>query len=833
MDDNKEKQNAADLTVREMENDPSRSEDQRLGRAIRNSAFLDLPESNRTLRDLIEVAAGSSDTGKTTLAESREKTPWRSLFAVAASLALLVTLGFLIRTDGQHVGQKEAQQSSQRRLKEAQQSRDELQRKLDSEQVARQQPLIRLFYDKQTEELKDILEELKSEHLALNSSAQDQSVQTVDAKTRQQIDELLRERAHVESLIMTTRDKIIEINPTGSLSAVDPSDVDLRGGVDIVGRLDLSLVEDEELEILKGDRLEIDALKKSVGDLEKSISQARGLMSQNLNTSGLNLATINANGRVDIPRLYENGSGDGAGFGGGAGGGFGGNFGWVSDFGLANGLPEPNGEWDRRFENSEDYASIVENQFRNTTGENRISTFSIDVDTASYANIRRFITSGQHVPPNAVRIEEMVNYFQYEYEQPEGDRPFSVNMELAACPWNPQNKLLRVGLKGKEINQEERPASNIVFLLDVSGSMQDSAKLPLLKAGLRMMVEQLTANDRVSIVTYAGNAGVVLNPTAGNQKRTILAAIDQLNASGSTNGSAGIQLAYELAQKNFIEEGTNKVFLATDGDLNVGVTGDEALVELITEKASEGVFLTVLGFGTGNLKDSKLEALADNGNGMYAYIDGVREAHKVLVEGISGSLITIAKDVKIQIEFNPNEVKGYRLIGYENRILAREDFSDDTKDAGEIGAGHAVTALYELVVNEAPTANAANQIELKYQPRSEQPADKNENSEVEQDGEYVDELLTLALRFKKPDSDTSERIEYVLKDEDNSFSGASQDFRFAASVASFGMLLRNSEHRGSTTFEWVQETAAAATGADLAGYRKEFVDLVRLANPAR
>ena len=597
--------------------------------------------------------------------------------------------------------------------------------------------------------------------------------------------------------------------------------------------MDLSLVEDEELEILKGDRLEIDALKKSVGDLEKSISQARGSMSQNLNTSGLNLATINANGRVDIPRLYENGSGDGAGFGGGAGGGFGGNFGWVSDFGLANGLPEPNGEWDRRFENSEDYASIVENQFRNTTGENRISTFSIDVDTASYANIRRFITSGQHVPPNAVRIEEMVNYFQYEYEQPEGDRPFSVNMELAACPWNPQNKLLRVGLKGKEIKQEERPASNIVFLLDVSGSMQDSAKLPLLKAGLRMMVEQLTANDRVSIVTYAGNAGVVLNPTAGNQKRTILAAIDQLNASGSTNGSAGIQLAYELAQKNFIEEGTNKVFLATDGDLNVGVTGDEALVELITEKASEGVFLTVLGFGTGNLKDSKLEALADNGNGMYAYIDGVREAHKVLVEGISGSLITIAKDVKIQIEFNPNEVKGYRLIGYENRILAREDFSDDTKDAGEIGAGHAVTALYELVVNEAPTANAANQIELKYQPRSEQPADKNENSEVEQDGEYVDELLTLALRFKKPDSDTSERIEYVLKDEDNSFSGASQDFRFAASVASFGMLLRNSEHRGSTTFEWVQETAAAATGADLAGYRKEFVDLVRLANPAR
>ena len=478
---------------------------------------------------------------------------------------------------------------------------------------------------------------------------------------------------------------------------------------------------------------------------------------------------------------------------------------------------------------SEEYAKINDNPFRETKGHSRVSTFSIDVDTASYANIRRFINNGQRVPPNAVRIEEMVNYFDYQYEQPDDEKPFSVNMELATCPWNQQHKLLRVGLKGKEVHQEERPASNIVFLLDVSGSMKSADKLPLLKNGVEMMVNQLTANDRVTIVTYAGNAGIVLEPTPGNQKRKIVNAIRNLNAGGSTNGSAGIQLAYQLAQNNFVEDGTNKVILATDGDLNVGVTSDEALVELITEKAKEGVFLTVLGFGTGNLKDSKLEQLADNGNGMYAYIDGVREAHKVLVEGISGSLVTIAKDVKLQIEFNPAEVKSYRLIGYENRILAREDFDNDAKDAGEIGAGHTVTAIYELATTDSPAAvEPTIPGGFKYQQPEQQPEPADDPNSDAGNGE----LLTLALRFKKPDSDVSKRIEFTLQNENNTFSGASSDFRFASSVAAFGMILRQSQHRGSATTDWVAETATGALGADLSGYRKEFIDLVRRSNSA-
>ena len=475
---------------------------------------------------------------------------------------------------------------------------------------------------------------------------------------------------------------------------------------------------------------------------------------------------------------------------------------------------------------SEQYAKINDNPFRKAIGVDAVSTFSIDVDTASYANVRRFINNGGDVPPDAVRIEEMVNYFNYKYEQPTDDKPFSVNMEMATCPWNEQHKLLRVGLKGKEVHQEDRPVSNIVFLLDVSGSMKSNDKLPLLKSGVQMMVNQLNENDRVSIVTYAGNAGVVLEPTPGNQKQKILDAIRNLNAAGSTNGSAGIELAYQLAQKNFVAEGTNKVLLATDGDLNVGVTSDEALVDLITGKAKEGVFLTVLGFGTGNLKDSKLEKLADKGNGIYAYIDGVREAHKVLVEGMSGTLVTIAKDVKIQIEFNPSEVKSYRLIGYENRILAREDFDNDAKDAGEIGAGHTVTALYELVTTDVPTQEQIIATGLKYQKPAE-PADQEGDSGVENG-----ELLTLALRFKKPDADKSERIEFTLQNENKPFSTASKDFKFASSVAAFGMILRSSPHRGEANLNWVTETAEASTGADLSGYRKEFIDLVRRKNRA-
>ena len=479
----------------------------------------------------------------------------------------------------------------------------------------------------------------------------------------------------------------------------------------------------------------------------------------------------------------------------------------------------------------EQYEPITENEFYQvdkTNGGRPLSTFSIDVDTASYSNMRRFLQSGQRPPRNAIRIEELVNYFDYDYPQPQDERPFAVDMEIANCPWNEQHHLLRVALKGKEIHRSERAATNLVFLLDVSGSMQDQNKLPLLKQGLMMMVQQLTENDSVSIVTYAGNAGVVLNPTNGDNKRQIEKAIEKLNAGGSTNGSAGIELAYEMAQKQFINGGSNRVILATDGDLNVGITDDNALVELIKRKASEGVFLTVLGFGTGNLKDGKLEKLADNGNGMYAYIDSFREAHKVLIEQMSGSLETIAKDVKIQIEFNPREVSSYRLIGYENRVLAAKDFDNDKKDAGEIGAGHSVTALYELVLAGGAEDSVVNQ-NLKYQQNEKVEEPKAQGSNDNDPGE----LLTLALRYKKPDAQESEKIEFVLKDEPTSFSSASSEFRFAAAVASFGMILRGSQHQGETSYRWVETTASRAVGEDRGGYRAEFIDLVRQASNVR
>ena len=480
---------------------------------------------------------------------------------------------------------------------------------------------------------------------------------------------------------------------------------------------------------------------------------------------------------------------------------------------------------------NEQYDPIHENSFEKTVGNKALSTFSIDVDTASYANMRRFLNNNQRPPRNAVRIEELVNYFDYDYPQPEGEHPFSVNMELASCPWNEQNHLLRDGLKGKDVHRDERSASNLVFLLDVSGSMQSNDKLPLLKQGLQMMVQRLSENDSVSIVTYAGNAGVVLNPTNGASKREIEQAIERLAAGGSTNGSAGIELAYELAQKQFITGGSNRVILATDGDLNVGITDDNSLVSLIKEKASEGVFLTVLGFGTGNLKDSKLEKLADNGNGMYAYIDNFREAHKVLIEQMSGSLETIAKDVKLQIEFNPSEVTSYRLIGYENRVLAAQDFDNDKKDAGEIGAGHTVTALYELVLANGGAAATTLNRPLKYQ-TSDQPVDENPAGKSSDNG-HDGELLTLSLRYKKPDANTSQKLEFTLKDEPTSFSSASNDFQFAASVASFGMILRGSQHSGSTSLDWVRATAARSIGEDSGGYRSEFLDLVRRASQSR
>jgi Ca-activated chloride channel family protein len=482
-------------------------------------------------------------------------------------------------------------------------------------------------------------------------------------------------------------------------------------------------------------------------------------------------------------------------------------------------------------QSGEQYAKIVENSFLNPRVEQHaLSTFSIDVDTASYANVRRFLNNGQLPPPDAVRLEELVNYFKYKYPQPKGDDPFSVNMEMADCPWQPSHKLLRVGLQGKEIHRAERPASNLVFLIDTSGSMTDENKLPLLKQAFSMLVSELGENDKVTIVTYAGNAGLRLEPTRGDQKEKILGAIEGMQSGGSTHGSAGIQLAYEQAAAQFIKGGTNKVILATDGDLNVGITSDAALVDLIKQKAETGVFLTVLGVGTGNLKDAKMEGLADNGNGIYAYLDSVREARKVLVEEMSGSLVTIAKDVKIQIEFNPAQIESYRLLGYENRILAHQDFNNDKKDAGEIGAGHSVTALYEIVMVGGGEATPATEkspamAPLKYQRAAESDKQERELTDVAKNGE----ILTLKLRYKEPEANESKLLEFPLKDKGGSFNSASGEMQFASAVVAFGLVLRNSEHRGSANLSAVAEIAGAAAGEDVGGHRAEFLDLVRKA----
>ncbi len=476
----------------------------------------------------------------------------------------------------------------------------------------------------------------------------------------------------------------------------------------------------------------------------------------------------------------------------------------------------------------ESYVAIVENAFLKVDREDAISTFSIDVDTASYSNSRRYLNNGQIPPPQAVRVEEFVNYFRYDYPQPQAGEPFSVNMEVAQCPWQSKHQLLRVGLKGREIEPENRPAANLVFLIDVSGSMEQPNKLPLLKRSMKLLVDQLDDRDRVTIVTYAGEAGLQL--PASSDKRKIKAVINGLGAGGSTHGSAGIHMAYEQAAKSFMNEGTNRVILATDGDLNVGVTGDEELVELIKEKAASGVFLTVLGFGTGNLKDHKLESLADNGNGMYAYIDQLKEGRRVLVRQITSSLVTIAKDVKIQIEFNPATIAAYRLIGYENRLLATEDFDDDTKDAGEIGAGHTVTALYELVpVDGGYASGEARQVELSRPLKYQKMTAKIVNETRLTAAAESDELLTLALRYKQPDSDESQRIEYALKDSAARFSESSGDFQFASAVAAFAMLLRDSKYRGNTTCASVEEIAASSLGKDPHGDRAEFLELVRRA----
>ncbi|MCP4641665.1 MAG: VWA domain-containing protein [bacterium] len=470
---------------------------------------------------------------------------------------------------------------------------------------------------------------------------------------------------------------------------------------------------------------------------------------------------------------------------------------------------------------NESYETIVENPFKHVQDE-PLSTFSIDVDTASYSNVRRFLNQGQLPPKSAVRIEELVNYFDYDYTPPEDrETPFAAHVEVASCPWTPDHQLARVALKGWEMAKHERPATNLVFLVDVSGSMQPENKLPLLVQGMKALTRQLDERDRVAIAVYAGNSGLVLESTPGHERRTILSALTRLRAGGSTNGGEGIQLAYNVARENFIKKGVNRVILATDGDFNVGITDQGSLTDLIEREAKSGVFLTVLGFGMGNLKDSTLEQLADKGNGNYAYIDTFNEARKVLVKDLMGTLVTIAKDVKIQVEFNPANVAAYRLIGYENRMLAKEDFNDDTKDAGEIGAGHTVTALYELVpVGVAlprPGVDALRYGDQTPEPEAQEPP-----------AHRSDELLLLKLRYKQPDGDTSSLIEApVKKSEARAFDAASQDFKFASAVASFGMVLRDSKHRGLANYQSVLDWAEDGIGKDPHGYRTEFFNLVK------
>ena len=467
--------------------------------------------------------------------------------------------------------------------------------------------------------------------------------------------------------------------------------------------------------------------------------------------------------------------------------------------------------------NAEAYVQPKENPFL-TAQQNPLSTFSIDVDTASYANVRRFLNGGNLPPREAVRIEELVNYFPYAYPQPTGPDPFSVTVEEAACPWNAEHQLARIGLKGKEINNEDRPPSNLVFLLDVSGSMSDDQKLPLVKQGLRLLVPELRPKDRVAIVTYAGTSGVALESTSCSRdnKQRILTLIEGLASGGSTQGSAGLRDAYRLARENLITKGTNRVILATDGDFNVGVTDRDELVKLIEGEAKSGVFLTVLGFGMGNLKDATLEQLADKGNGQYAYVDNLNEARRLFLEQMSGSLVTIAKDVKIQVEFNPRVVAGYRLVGYENRMLKTEEFNDDTKDAGEIGAGHTVTALYEIVPagKKVPTGGVDP---LRYQ--NTQPTEAATGNE----------LMTVKVRYKEPRADDSKLLTFPIANAPLDTDKASMDFRFATAVAAFGQLLRDSEYKGDITYDRVIELGLNSRGEDEYGYRIEFVNMVRMA----
>ncbi len=469
--------------------------------------------------------------------------------------------------------------------------------------------------------------------------------------------------------------------------------------------------------------------------------------------------------------------------------------------------------------NTENYSTIHENGFKDVKA-NPLSTFSIDVDRASYSNVRRYINQGIRPPVDAVKVEEMINYFDYDYPAPTGEHPFSVNTEVAACPWNTDNYLMHVGLQGKHIDKTNLPASNLVFLLDVSGSMNSPDKLPLVKRAFNLLVNELRPEDRVAIVVYAGAAGKVLDSTQGNKKKAILDALERLSAGGSTAGGEGLKLAYGIAKENFIEGGNNRIILATDGDFNVGVSSTSEMERLVEKERDNGVFMTVLGFGTGNIKDNKMETIADKGNGNYAYIDNIQEARKILISEFGGTLFSIAKDVKFQIEFNPKQVKSYRLIGYENRLLNDEDFNDDKKDAGEMGAGHTVTALYEIV--------PANSKSRKHRP-SVDPLKYQTTETVS--GKVSDELLTIKLRYKEPDGNKSKLMEIPL--ENSVVKNTSDNFRFSVAVAEFGMLLRNSEFAGDISVDSILELARSAKGDDEEGYRSEFIQLVKMVNDQR
>lgn len=464
-------------------------------------------------------------------------------------------------------------------------------------------------------------------------------------------------------------------------------------------------------------------------------------------------------------------------------------------------------------ENDEDYGTLIENVFESPKTA-PLSTFSIDVDNASYTNIRRFINAGQKVPKDAVRVEEMVNFFKYQYPQPTDEHPFSITTEYSDCPWNKDTKLVRIGLQGKSIPTDNLPASNLVFLIDVSGSMSDMNKLPLVKESLKVLVKQLRDEDKIAIVVYAGAAGLVLPPTPGSEKQTIIDALDKLQSGGSTAGGAGIQLAYKTATDNFIKDGNNRVILATDGDFNVGASSDSDMQTLIEDKRKSGVFLTCLGYGMGNYKDSKMETLADKGNGNYAYIDNIQEANRFLGKEFKGSMFAIAKDVKIQIEFNPAHVASYRLIGYENRKLNPEDFKNDAIDAGELGSGHTVTALYEIIPVGVKSKFYNEPTDLKY---TETKATATK---------FNDELATVKFRYKKPDGDKSIEMVRIIEDKSTTMSNSSNDLKFSSAVAWFGLKLRGSKFIARTSMSDIKKLAKEGLAYDDQGYRAEFIRLM-------